>query len=81
MNGKRLTRETIQHWDLTALEDIIAAFAISVEEALLLHGAEPGKDYNYIDLLKLSQPYAMKYWSEHGKSFTLSNYDPSLKND
>ena len=41
--------------------DLWLLFAQNMEDALLDAGATPGKDYNYQDMFRLSQPYLL-HW-------------------
>lgn len=49
------------------LADELYAIAANFEEVLLLAGAEPGKDYTYLDLLKLAQPFVLEMWKVNDK--------------
>jgi len=53
--------------DPTALEDLLLVLAKNVEEALVASGAEPGKDYQRLDLFKLALPFAVETWKQSGK--------------
>lgn len=43
--------------DTKALEDALTVIVSNIENSLLAHGAEPGKDYTYMDLYKLAMEY------------------------
>lgn len=57
------TYETV---DRQSLDDLIYIAALNVENALLLGGAVPGKDYTILDLYRLGNPYAVAMWNERG---------------
>lgn len=43
-----------------SLSDELYAVAFNIEQTLLSTGAIPGKDYNYLDLVKLAQPFVLE---------------------
>ncbi len=45
-----------------AMSDEYLAIAYNIEQALLDAGAEPRKDYNYLDLFTLAQPMLIEFW-------------------
>ena len=52
----------IEQMDVMAkghLTDEYIAAAYSIEQALILSGATPGKDYSILDLFKLAEPYVI----------------------
>jgi len=46
--------------DATGFADTLYAAAASIEETLLMSGAEPGEDYTRFDLLRLAEPYVVE---------------------
>jgi len=48
--------DVVDHHHLT---DLLMILAQNVEKSLIQSGAEPGKDYNILDLYKLAQPFAL----------------------
>lgn len=50
-----------------SLADELYAIAANFEEVLLLAGAEPIKDYSYLDLLQLAQPFVLEMWKGNKK--------------
>lgn len=48
--------------NINALEDVLMCLMRTVEEALLMSGAEAGKDYTYRDLLQTATPFALHMW-------------------
>ena len=46
------------------LSDEFLAIAHNIESALIETGAVPGKDYSYLDLFKLTQPFVLKLFDK-----------------
>lgn len=42
------------------LSDELYAIAFNIEQTLLSAGATPGKDYTYLDLMNLAQPFVLE---------------------
>lgn len=62
--------ELVDHHDLT---DLLMVVAKNVENSLIQSGAEPGKDYNVLDLYKLAQPFALELFKQDENStFTIT---------
>lgn len=40
--------------------DELHAFAFNIEQTLIQAGAEPGKDYTQLDIIKLAQPFVLQ---------------------
>ena len=55
---KRLLR-TYENTRSSCFDDLLHSCAVTVEDAMLMSGAEPGVDYSRIDLFKLSMPLAL----------------------
>ena len=51
--------------DATTLEDAIYLVAFNIEKALLISGAEAGKDYTLLDLHKMAMPLVTEMWKEN----------------
>lgn len=49
------------------LSDELYAVAYNIEQTLLNAGAIPGKDYNYLDLIKLAQPFVIELFKTDGR--------------
>jgi hypothetical protein len=61
--------------DPTALEDLLLVVAKNVEAALKAAGAQKGKDYTYLDLFTLAQPFALDIWNNTtGKNFRFQDF-------
>ncbi|WP_446323654.1 hypothetical protein [Acinetobacter sp. 1207_04] len=41
------------------LSDYLLIVAMNIEDSLMTAGAIPNKDYTYLDLIKLAQPFAL----------------------
>jgi predicted DNA-binding transcriptional regulator AlpA len=54
--------------EMNSFEDTIYVCALNVEDALLLGGATPGKDYKMLDLYKLAMPVAAAMFHENGNA-------------
>lgn len=54
---------------LQSLECVMLIMAINAEQAMLDAGAEPGKDYTFLDLMKLGQPFALEMMKSKEMSF------------
>lgn len=54
--SQRLTKK-LALIDEKSLTDVLMTVAANIEDALLQHGATPGKDYTYIDLYNMSLKY------------------------
>lgn len=52
--------QTLEHISADNLSDEFYAIAHNIEESLILAGAEPNKDYTYLDLYKLAQPFVLE---------------------
>jgi hypothetical protein len=50
--------------DFNDLDDFLYTVAECIEEAFLLAGAQPGKDYTYRDLFSLAAPFALEQWKK-----------------
>ena len=46
--------------DQTAFEDFFMVIAKNIEDSLIQSGAVAGKDYSYIDLYNLAQPFVLE---------------------
>ena len=42
------------------LSDYLLIVAMNIEDSLVTAGAVPNKDYTYLDLIKLAQPFALE---------------------
>lgn len=49
------------------LSDELYAIAYSIEQTFLNAGAVPGKDYSYLDLVKLAQPFVLELFKTGGR--------------
>ena len=49
------------------LTDEFFSIAFSIEESLIAAGAQPQKDYTYIDLYKLAQPFVLEMFKTNDK--------------
>lgn len=47
-----------------ALGDEYYRIAYDIEEALMMAGAEPGKDYTYMDIMKLAEPLVRELYKK-----------------
>lgn len=47
-------------YDTNDVQDMLSAMAANVEDALIESGAEPGKDYQILDVFKLAQPFVLE---------------------
>lgn len=56
MSKNRLTK-LYEEVDIKTLEDALTVIVSNIESSLLAHGAEPEKDYTYMDLYKLAMEY------------------------
>ncbi len=70
MSKKRLIAHYENH-DLTSFEDFYYVMAWNIESVLIQSGAEPGKDYSYLDLVKLAQPFVLKQFEEDRLHFDI----------
>ncbi|MBS7814773.1 hypothetical protein J7560_04980 [Wohlfahrtiimonas chitiniclastica] len=60
MSVKRLIKEySLDQIDTDHIQDALSLLAANIENSLLSHGAEPGKDYTYIDLYNLAMRYLL----------------------
>ncbi|PWD85914.1 hypothetical protein [Ignatzschineria cameli] len=65
MYKKRLVREfPAEGCDVEFLGDALSVVAANIETSLLEVGAEPGKDYNYMDLYNLAMKYILSKESD-----------------
>ncbi len=53
---KRLTTR-YENVDTSFLEDALSLFVANIENSMIANGAEPGKDYTYMDLYRLAMEY------------------------
>lgn len=63
-------KNLIPHFDLMGrgeLSEEFTAVAANIEKALIQCGAEPNKDYTYLDLFQLAQPFVLNMF-EKGES-------------
>lgn len=51
-------------YDTDSLTDVLMIIMTDIEDALLQAGAEPGKDYNYRDLMNWAIPFQLRYASK-----------------
>ncbi|WP_218565166.1 hypothetical protein [Stutzerimonas urumqiensis] len=49
------------------LTDELYAIAYSIEQTLLNAGAVSGRDYTYLDLMKLAQPFVLELFKIDGR--------------
>jgi hypothetical protein len=49
------------------LSELLAVLAKNIEQAMLLVGATPGKDYTFRDLFELATPYALEIFKTDNK--------------
>ncbi|NVD37214.1 hypothetical protein HUS22_16110 [Marinobacter lutaoensis] len=49
------------------LTDELYAIAYNIEQTMLNAGAVPGKDYSYLDLIKLAQPFVLDMFKTEGR--------------
>jgi len=49
------------------LTDELYAIAYNIEQTMLNAGAVPGKDYSYLDLIKLAQPFVLDMFKSEGR--------------
>ena len=49
-----------EHTDTRTLQDQWLVLAKTLEQSLIESGATPGKDYNHLDLYKLTQPIVVE---------------------
>lgn len=60
MSQNRLIKEySPDQIDTDHIEDALSLLAANIENSLLAHGAEPGKDYTYMDLYNLAMKYML----------------------
>jgi len=59
-----------EHTNPSTLPDMLLMMAFSAEEALQTAGAEPGRDYSYMDLFQLAQPFALSEFERRGREPT-----------
>lgn len=60
MSKKRLiAKVTPEQCDVNYISDALLVVASNIEDTLLLNGAEPGKDYSYMDLYNLAMKYVL----------------------
>lgn len=57
----RLTYENTEV-DIATLTDFYFVVVVNIENALLLSGAEPGKDYDMKDLFRLATSFVLDRW-------------------
>lgn len=50
-----------------SFSDELLALAFNIEQALILAGAESGKDYTRLDLFKMAEPYMLEKWRTNDK--------------
>ncbi|MFZ2451347.1 MAG: hypothetical protein WAW36_12590 [Methylovulum miyakonense] len=63
-----MSKRLIKKLDLSIrgeLSDEFMAIAYTIEESLISAGAEPGKDYNILDLYRLAQPFALEIFKSN----------------
>ncbi|MEW5250762.1 hypothetical protein [Microbulbifer discodermiae] len=53
----RLVPDNLSLWAKESVTDELYAIAYNIEDALLLMGAEPGKDYTRLDLMRMANDY------------------------
>lgn len=70
---KRLEQGVINELDSEYL-----ALAYSIEDSLIAAGAEPGKDYTYVDLYTLAQPFALELFKTRGNMGYERPFDKTL---
>lgn len=58
-DGNRLIPD-FDHYDKDNLSDVYMLCAFAIEQTFVDVGAVPGKDYSYMDLMKLAQPHVLK---------------------
>ena len=66
--------------DQTAFEDFFMVIAKNIEDSLIQSGAVAGKDYSYIDLYNLAQPFVLERFKSM-PDFHFSLSWPSHDND
>lgn len=52
--------------DTNDAQDLFIIAAAAIEQALMQTGAEPGTDYNKLDLFNLAQPFVLERFKEQG---------------
>lgn len=56
--------------DETALHDLLVMMMANMEDVLIDCGAIPDEDYNYLDLLRLAQPFVLKRFEDGELRYT-----------
>lgn len=71
MNAKRLIKEySPDQIDTDHIQDALSLLAANIENSLLDHGAEPGKDYTYMDLYNLAMKYMLADYPPQNSGIT-----------
>jgi hypothetical protein len=63
-------KNLMRRWKLMGSKDLtdeLYAIAYNIEQTLLNAGAVPGKDYIYLDLIKLAQPFVLEMFKNAGR--------------
>ena len=62
----RLIKE-FEQTDPNTLEDLLMIMARNIEDSLIQSGAKPGKDFSFLDIYKLAQPFALEVFKKNDK--------------
>ncbi len=64
------TKQLMKRYSLMGSKDLsdeLYAIAYNIEQSLLSAGAIPGKDYTYLDLYHLSNPFVLEMFRNEGR--------------
>lgn len=61
-------------YDTNDVQDMLSLMSANVEDALIESGAEPGKDYQILDVFKLAQPFVLEMFKDRESMTYTASY-------